>query len=212
MVSLPPGPTGPSRPSGPTGAPSNPNSASHVDPEAARGGKPETVRYMLACWAFMIGGELLHQALTVVSLLLDPSQLIASAKEASKQTGAVSEAMSEGLLNVAVWGSVALMALVQLAILGLFAFALASISRQRKWAGTARRLLMVFSVFFALRALMVFAMRPAGTTVPLAFYAFDGVIQIMLGVAGALGLFYASQKESADWVDTGAGKNGAKGA
>ena len=206
MVSLPPGPTGPK---GPT---NNPNSASHVDPEAARGGKPETVRYMLACWAFMIGGELLHQALAVVSLLMDPAELIASAKEASKQTGAMSGAMSEGLMNVAVWGSVALMALIQLSVLALFAFALASISRQRKMAGTARRLLMVFSVFFALRALMVFAMRPASTTVPLAFYAFDGVIQIMLGVAGALGLFYASQKESADWVDADAGKNGAKGA
>ena len=206
MVSLPPGPTGPK---GPT---NNPNSASHVDPEAARGGKPETVRYMLACWAFMIGGELLHQALAVVSLLMDPAELIASAKEASKQTGAMSGAMSEGLMNVAMWGSVALMALIQLSVLALFAFALASISRQRKMAGTARRLLMVFSVFFALRALMVFAMRPASTTVPLAFYAFDGVIQIMLGVAGALGLFYASQKESADWVDADAGKNGAKGA
>ena len=206
MVSLPPGPPGPK---GPT---NNPNSASHVDPEAARGGKPETVRYMLACWAFMIGGELLHQALAVVSLLMDPAELIASAKEASKQTGAMSGAMSEGLMNVAMWGSVALMALIQLSVLALFAFALASISRQRKMAGTARRLLMVFSVFFALRALMVFAMRPASTTVPLAFYAFDGVIQIMLGVAGTLGLFYASQKESADWVDAGAGKNGAKGA
>ena len=206
MVSLPPGPTGPK---GPT---NNPNSASHVDPEAARGGKPETVRYMLACWAFMIGGELLHQALAVVSLLMDPAELIASAKQASKQTGAMSGAMSEGLMNVAMWGSVALMALIQLSVLALFAFALASISRQRKMAGTARRLLMVFSVFFALRALMVFAMRPASTTVPLAFYAFDGVIQIMLGVAGALGLFYASQKESADWVDADAGKNGAKGA
>ena len=86
MVSLPPGPTGPK---GPT---NNPNSASHVDPEAARGGKPETVRYMLACWAFMIGGELLHQALAVVSLLMDPAELIASAKEASKQTGAMSGA------------------------------------------------------------------------------------------------------------------------
>ncbi|OFT83234.1 hypothetical protein HMPREF3101_06505 [Corynebacterium sp. HMSC29G08] len=167
---------------------------------------------MLACWAFMIGGELLHQALAVVSLLMDPAELIASAKEASKQTGAMSGAMSEGLMNVAVWGSVALMALIQLSVLALFAFALASISRQRKMAGTARRLLMVFSVFFALRALMVFAMRPASTTVPLAFYAFDGVIQIMLGVAGALGLFYASQKESVVWVDAGTGKNGAKGA
>ncbi|WP_070463762.1 hypothetical protein [Corynebacterium sp. HMSC29G08] len=206
MVSLPPGPPGPK---GPT---NNPNSASHVAPEAARGGKPETVRYMLACWAFMIGGELLHQALAVVSLLMDPAELIASAKEASKQTGAMSGAMSEGLMNVAVWGSVALMALIQLSVLALFAFALASISRQRKMAGTARRLLMVFSVFFALRALMVFAMRPASTTVPLAFYAFDGVIQIMLGVAGALGLFYASQKESVVWVDAGTGKNGAKGA
>ena len=43
-------------------------------------------------------------------------------------------------------------------------------------------------------------MRPASTAVPVAFYAFDGVIQIILAVAGVLGLFYSSQKESVDYL------------
>lgn len=195
MVSLPPGPR-------------NPNSASHVEPEAVRDGKPEAVRFMLVCWAVMIGGELLHQALTTIALVWDPAELIASAKEASKQT----QAMPEGLMDVAVWGSVALMALIQLSVLVLFTVALGAINKQRKWAGNARRLLQVFSVFFALRALAVFGMRPASTVVPLAFYAVDGVIQIILGVAGVLGLIYASRKESADWVEKAADKSAGKGA
>ena len=185
----------------PQQAPENPNSASHVNPGAANasGGKPEAVRFMLVCWAIMIGGELLHQVLTAAALLWDPSELIANAKQARP-----GEAISEGLLNLAVWSSVIVMALIQLTILALFVAALSAINKQRKWAGNARRMLQIFSVFFALRALAVFAVRPTSTVIPLAFHAFDGVVQIMLAVAGVLGLIYASQKESAEWVEKGA--------
>lgn len=206
MVSLPPGPTGPTRPSKrrtPKGPPENPDSGSHVGVEAVGGGasrskKPEAVRYMLGCWAAMIFGELVHQALTVLAVVLDPSELIAAAKQAADAE------VPEALVNASVWGSVAIMALIQLVMIGLFAAALSAVNKQKKWGPTARRLLQVFSVFFALRALMVFAMRPAASTVPMALFAVDGVVQIVVGVAGVLGLIYASQKESIDWAEAGA--------
>ena len=44
--------------------PMTPGTPSRVEPEAVekhKGSVPEAVRYMLAAWAVMIGGELLHQ-------------------------------------------------------------------------------------------------------------------------------------------------------
>lgn len=188
--------------------PQNPQSPSHITPSSATPPEskrdthtpPESVRFMLACWAVMLGGELLHQILTVVVTVLDPAALRASAKEAASGRG---EELSDAMLNVGIYGSVVLMALIQLIILGVFTFALRTLAKRGKWAGNARRLLQFFGAFFAIRMLTLFAMTPASSTVPVALFAADGIIQILLGVAGALGLFYSTRKESVDWVDTG---------
>lgn len=167
---------------------------------------------MLLSWAIMIAGELLHQILTVAAVVIDPSELVAAAKEAAKANG---EDVPESVVSAGMWGSLAVAAVIQLAIIALFVVALIALQKQKKWAPTARRLLQVFSVFFALRVFAVFVTRPASSAVPLAFYAFDGVVQIILGVAGVLGLFYASQKDSTDWAQAGAppekGRGGTKG-
>lgn len=167
---------------------------------------------MLLSWAVMIAGELLHQILTVVAIVIDPSELIAAAKQAAKTKG---EEVPESVVSASMWGSIAIAALIQLAIIALFVTALVALQKQKKWAPTARRLLQVFSVFFAVRVLAVFVAKPAASAVPLAFYAFDGVVQIIIGVAGALGLFYASQKEATDWAEAGApptkGRGGSAG-
>lgn len=155
---------------------------------------------MLLSWVIMIAGELLHQILTMAAIVIDPSELVAAAKQAAKTRG---EEVSESVVSASMWGSMAIAALIQLAIIALFAVALVALRKQKKWAPTARRLLQVFSIFFAARVLAVFVTRPASSTVPLAFYALDGVVQIIIGVAGALGLFYASQKESTDWAQAG---------
>lgn len=189
--------------------PVNPNSGSHVEPKAvagasssgAPGGKPEAVRFMLGCWAVMILGELLHQILTVISVIIDPSALKESARQAAKARG---EEIADAAMNAGVWSSVFNMAAIQLLIIGLFAAALIALQNQKRWAPSARRLLQVFSIFFVIRGLTLFVMRPVSTAVPIAFYAFDGVIQIILAVAAGLGVFYASQKESRDWAEAGA--------
>lgn len=192
--------------------PINPGSPSHVEPAAARGGqpgrnlKPEAVRYMLVCWAVMIAGELLHQILTVISVVMDPAPLKEAAKQAAKgQSGT----LSDSAMNAGMWGSVVVAAFIQLAILGTLAAALSAISSQKKWGPGARRLLQVFAVFFALRAGALFFMHPSTSTVPVAFFACDGVIQIIVGVAGVMGVFYSSQKESQDYAEAGAKPGGA---
>ena len=194
-------PAGPSTPAGPAGPPANPETGSHVDPAAVDPKMPEAVRFMLLSWAIMIAGELLHQILTIAAIAIDPSELVVAAKQAAKAKG---EEVSESVVSASMWGSIAVAALIQLAIIALFVAALVALQKQKKWAPTARRLLQVFSIFFAIRVLAVFVTRPASSAVPLAFYAVDGVVQIIIGVAGALGLFYASQKEATDWAEAGA--------
>lgn len=180
--------------------PMNPGSPSRVEPEAVekqKGSMPEAVRYMLAAWTVMIGGELLHQILAVAASVIDPSALREVAKErATKGDGEVSEA----LMNASVYGSIFIMALLQLGIILLFVFALRAVQKQAKWAENARRLLQIFSVFFALRMLTLFMMVPASTTVPTALFGVDGVIQIVLGVAGVMGVIYSVDKDSVAWT------------
>ncbi|WP_143313242.1 hypothetical protein [Corynebacterium afermentans] len=178
----------------------NPGSPSRVEPEAVekqKGSMPEAVRYMLAAWTVMIGGELLHQILAVAASVIDPSALREVAKErATKGDGEVSEA----LMNASVYGSIFIMALLQLGIILLFVFALRAVQKQAKWAENARRLLQIFSVFFALRMLTLFMMVPASTAVPTALFGVDGVIQIVLGVAGVMGVIYSVDKDSVAWT------------
>lgn len=190
--------------------PMNPNSGSHVEPEASPqspklgGPKPESVRFMLQCWAVMIGGELLHQLLTVASVVIDPSALKESAKQAAKAQG---EDVSDAAMNAGMWGTVIVAALIQLAVLVAFVVALNAVNKQKKWSPGAVRLLQIFAIFFALRALALFMMHPSSSGVPVALSAFDGAIQIMLAVAGGMGVFYSSQKESRDYVQHAAGAN-----
>lgn len=193
--------------------PVNPKAPSHVEPEAVdtqkRPGKtPEAVRLMLSCWAVMIAGELLHQILVVVSTALDPAALREAARETAKSRGGE---VSDGLVNATVYGSIFVMALLQLAVLVLLAFALRTVKENGSWARNARRLLQIFGGFFGLRMLSLFFMLPSSTTLPVAFYAFDGVIQIILGVAGVMGLIYAMDKDAVAWTDR-AQKNAQKNA
>lgn len=193
--------------------PMNPGSPKRVSPEAVekRGGPgmPEAVRYMLTCWAVMIGGELLHQIMTVIASVLDPSALREVARERAKNSdGEVSDA----LVNASVYGSIFLMAVLELGIIVLFVFALRAVKQQAKWAPNARRLLQVFSGYFALRMLTLFMVAPASTAVPEAFFGADGVIQIILGVAGILGIVYSMDKSAVAWTKDGPGKRGTGGA
>lgn len=189
--------------------PVNPQSPSHVESGAVDtkggkpGGPPEPVRLMVRCWAVMLIGELIHQILTVVFSFADPAPLREAAKEQAKASG---DEVSDGLLNMGVYGAIVFMGLIQLAVLLLFVFALRAVKTQGSWAANARRLLQIFAAFFAIRMLTLFMMQPTSTAIPVVFYGIDGVVQILLGVAGILGIVYSTDKASVDWVEPRAKK------
>lgn len=190
--------------------PINPSEPARVEPEAVgkqrRGGPPESVRLMLASWAIMIAGELLHQALTVIAVAIDPSPLREAAKMRAK-----GEELTDAALNTGVYASVVVMALIQLTFVLLLAMALRAIKNKASWSLNARRLLQVFAGYFAIRVLALFATVPSASTLPVAFYGVDGAIQIILGVAGICGIVYSADKESVNWTGSGPKSGGKQG-
>lgn len=159
--------------------------------------RPEAVRYLLVTWVVMIGAELLHQLFSIAMPLLDPSALFESAREASK---GMPQEVSEGQVKLVAYTSISIMALLSLLIVALLGLALRAVAAQKKWANSARTLLMVFSVFFALRMLTVFLINPAGMDVPTAVIGADGVLQIAAGVAAICALIFANQDDVKKWT------------
>ncbi|WP_291313280.1 hypothetical protein [Corynebacterium sp. UBA2622] len=188
-----------------------PGSASHVSAGAVAGGSPnapggkgpvklpEAVRYLLLCLTTMLGAELAHLFVSTASMIMDPSALRESARDAAKSSG---EEVSDAMINASVYGSVIMMVAFQLLIVGLLVFAVRALARRASWASNALRLLQFFSVFFVLRMLALFLMTPDSASVPVAMYAVDGILQIAAGAAGACALFYSMQNEVQNFVRT----------
>ncbi|WP_257202868.1 hypothetical protein [Corynebacterium cystitidis] len=157
---------------------------------------PEVITYLIWIWSFMVGAELLHQLLSITMSLLDPTAL----KAAARQTAEENQDVPQVVLNASVYLSIGFMALVTIVIVGLLVWMLVLFAKQHKWSGYARRLLSIFSLFFAFRVLLVFLSTPAASDVPLWLVACDGLVQIALGVAGILGVFFANKEEAVAWT------------
>lgn len=165
--------------------------------------QPETMRYLVGAWSVMLLGEFAHQLLNAIGLVLDPATLKQAAADAAKARG---EEVSDALITVSTYVSITMMSLFQLLIIVLLVVALRAVAGRKKWSDTARRLLTVFSIFFIIRTALVMLAPTAvsgATQLPLAFAAALGITQIIVGVAGACGLFYASRKEVREALSDG---------
>ncbi|WP_245802156.1 hypothetical protein [Corynebacterium pacaense] len=161
------------------------------------GRRPEVVRLMLILWTVMVGLELVHQIINVIMSLLDPSELKAAARQQ-----AAAEGLADNVVDSAAISSILLLGLFNLIIIGVLAWMLAMIARRSRMAVTARLMLTVFSLFFVLRSLMLFFAAPGGTAVPIAWYAVDGSLQILISVIGVLAVLMSRKPESVEWIGT----------
>lgn len=160
--------------------------------------KPDAVRLMLLLFAVAVGGEILHQVLNVVMGFMDPSALIATAKEAMNAEQAAE--ITDAGLRATVTASMLLAGGLGIAVMGLLAFMLVLIHRRSSYAGLARRMLMVFGFYFGFRILMLFMAAPGGSDIPVAMYLVDGSVQILVGVAAVLGLVFSFREETLRWT------------
>lgn len=179
---------------------------SHISPAADVDKRPESLRYLLGAWAVMVFTELAHQVLNAIAHVADPSALKQAAREAARARG---QEVSDDLISLSAYTSIAMMTLVQVGIIALLAVALRAVSQRKKWATGARQLLTVFSVFFAIRLVVVMlAPSAASAQLPIALASVLGVAQIVVGVAAACGLVYASRQDVKEWLPGHGNKRG----
>lgn len=146
--------------------------------------KEDTVKLLIQMWAVMIGLELLHQILNVVMSFTDPTTLRTVAKEQAAAQG-----LSDGIVNATVIAAILVMGFFNLIVIAILSWMVVMVKNRSKRLPTAFLLLTIFSFFFILRVLMLFFASPGGTDVPMALFAIDGCVQILVGVSA--GVAYA---------------------
>lgn len=158
---------------------------------------PERIRLMLLLFAVAVGGEILHQVLNITIGLMDPSALTSAAREGMRGSDVT---FSDSQIRTAAIASIFLAGAFGIAVMGLLGVMLRLIRRRSKYAGLARRMLLVFGFYFGFRVLMLFMASPGGTRVPVAMYLVDGSVQIIVGVAAVLGLVFSFSEEVLRWT------------
>ncbi|RNE48953.1 hypothetical protein C5L39_06620 [Corynebacterium alimapuense] len=158
---------------------------------------PESVRLLLILWVAAISGEIVHQLLNIAIGLMDPSVLIAAAKEGMD---ADTEAVSDAAVSTSVYASIVIAGTVGILIMALLAWMLSQLRHRSPKAGMARRMLMFFGIYFGFRVLMIFIAIPADNDVPIAMYLIDGSLQILVGVAATMGLVFSFRPEVLVWT------------
>lgn len=159
---------------------------------------PETIRLFFQVWLVILGLEVIHQILGVIMGLLDTSALEASVRESlsPEQDGQVSDSLISG----AAIAGVVVMGIIAIALMGLLLWMNFLVKNQSRHAPLARRMLLVFGFYFAFRILLIFLMTPGGSELHVAWYAVDGSLQIIVGVAAVLSLVLCFRRETLKWT------------
>lgn len=183
----------------PKNSPKNqPKNKPHNGTTPKFGERPESVHIYVWLWIFILAVEFVHQILNISLALWDPSELQARAARSIEESG---QAISDGLLNFGVYGSIVLMGLISLLLLGLLATMLYLVNAKHKRAGLARRMLFFFGLYFTFRLVLIFGTSGNPLSdIPEAFYIIDGNLQVLVGVASALTLIFGGRNETLDYT------------
>ena len=166
--------------------------------KSERPDQPDSVRLYVRLWAGILLVELIHQILNIALALWDPSELQAQAASSIEESG---QTISENLLNFGVYGSIILMGLISVLLLGLLATMLYLVNTQHKRAGLGRRMLFFFGLYFTFRLVLIFGSSGNPLSdIPEAFYIIDGNLQVLVGVAADLTLIFGGRNETLDYT------------
>lgn len=182
----------------------SPNTTPSAQPQgedSKKSTRTEAVSLMLKVWTVALVLEVVHLVLSIVLTLLNRDELIAQSRTAAESAAERSgQEMTDSFVQIMAYGSVALGSLISLAIVVLLGIMLWMINSNSKAAGTGRRLWFAFSLYFALRVLIVFLSSPAGAAVPDWLFVLDGGVQILVGVAAIMGLLFAGKEEVLEYT------------
>lgn len=167
------------------------------DDKPADAKRPESAQLLINVMGGALILEFIHQVFSFILAVLNFDVLKATAK----RTVGEESAFSDTLINLTAWGSLAMTTLISLVIIAVLASMVWLFNKQSKHAGTARRMLFIFSLYFTFRLFLVFMTRPAtGTDSPDWLYVIDGSLQILVGVAAVLVIVFANRSETLEYT------------
>lgn len=158
--------------------------------------RPESVQLMVYVWIAILIAEALHQIINVAVAIIDPSAMIAAAKQAGAQAEMLGDAAIHGVAVAAAVFS----GLIGLGIVALLGWFVSLVWKAHKWAGFARRFLLTFGFYLAVRGLLMFGLTPGASHAPDAFFAIDGALQIFAAVAAVVSLIFNYREETWTWT------------
>lgn len=158
--------------------------------------RPESVALATRVWVALVLIEAVLTLVNAAGLLADPAPLRQAAKEA------VAQDMPDTIVQASLLASVALGALLQLTIAGVLGWLTWMVGTGHRWASGARRALVVFSIYFALRGGLRFFVGAAAIG-PTWLVATVGTLEVISGVFGVVSAVFLGRKETRDWVVRG---------
>lgn len=161
---------------------------------------PESTHMAITLWWAIIAVEAIHQVLNVTMGILNRHESAAAALK--RLEGGGSGAVNAHIAETTSVVVTVLMGGAALAVVGVLAWLVTKL-RTPHVEGTrpsvARRCLALFGWYLAVRGIFTFAVVPTGA-VPVALYAVDGSLRIIIGVAGVVAAVLLAQKEAVEWA------------
>ncbi|MDY3128070.1 MAG: hypothetical protein SOW59_08130 [Corynebacterium sp.] len=166
-------------------------------PEPGDHKRPEVVSLLVTLMMAVVACELIHQIVSAVITVVNIDIVQAMARKNFEQDSALPEAFT----RASAWFAFGFSTILSLVIIGVLAWAVRTFADKGKYVAGARRIMFIFSLYFAFRILMVFLSKPiAASAAPDWLFALDGVVQILAGVGGILCVIFASRTETLDYT------------
>lgn len=170
----------------------HPNTEEHPQPI------PEAMALAVKVWAVALLLEVIHQILNVVMGIVNRAETAHEVGNRVSQSQAQQPEPEPQLVELMVVFTNVLLGLLSLCIVGVLCWMVLTLKRKGRHVGFARRGLTYFGIYLGLRGMLVFIAAPVGS-VPLALFAVDGSLRIIIGVAAIMAVVLCSKEETITW-------------
>ncbi|MBN9643883.1 hypothetical protein ACFSSC_01105 [Corynebacterium mendelii] len=183
--------------------PTTPSRSGTPDTDAAPAHRmPEAVRLGGGAWYVAVAVEIIHQVLSTVMRLIDPGELTSIARDAAGADAP--EALADGTVTATIITA----GVFSTAVMVFVGWATSALTRNNRRARTMRMLLGYFTVFFTLRAMLLFTSGQTMTAdQPLWLSAVDGSLQILAAAAAVTGTVLLFRKQANEFFAAAEPKN-----
>ncbi|MCS4531629.1 hypothetical protein NXS13_03795 [Corynebacterium sp. ES2730-CONJ] len=163
------------------------------------GSKPELVAFAIKLLSGIFLIEILHQIIATVGAIIHRDTLIRQIQQAYADSDAGLKP-GPAMLDLLAIVSICFSALVAIALVGVFAWFVTTLSQRGKRSAMARRLLIYVCIYLSVRGIFVFAVTEANA-MSLVLLAINGSLQILIGVGAALAVYLLGREEMRRWAE-----------